>query len=215
MRGYKVAGDPGGTAVSHASPGLNSETEDARPLTWDHFCMTRDDLQLLFEYDRWANDRMLQAVSALTPEQFARDLGGSLPSVRDAVGHIVGGQWIWLAYWKATAHDAALLADLRKQRDAQFSKDVMSDAASVRSKCKEVEQQLAELVDSLSDQALAKMLPARNTLISLAHLMQHLANHSTYHRGQVSLMLRQLGAQPAATDFHLFLAEGRGTGRSV
>ena len=37
--------------------------------------------------------------------------------------------------------------------------------------------------------------------------MQHMANHSTYHRGQVSLMMRQLNAQPVGTDFALFLAE--------
>jgi len=40
--------------------------------------------------------------------------------------------------------------------------------------------------------------------------MQHMANHSTYHRGQVGLMMRQLGAEPVATDFHEFLVEGRG-----
>jgi uncharacterized damage-inducible protein DinB len=39
--------------------------------------------------------------------------------------------------------------------------------------------------------------------------MQHLANHSTYHRGQIALMMRQLNAEPLATDFHVFLVEGR------
>jgi uncharacterized damage-inducible protein DinB len=39
--------------------------------------------------------------------------------------------------------------------------------------------------------------------------MQHLANHSTYHRGQVALMMRQLDAEPLATDFHVFLVESR------
>jgi len=34
--------------------------------------------------------------------------------------------------------------------------------------------------------------------------MQHLANHSTYHRGQISLMMRQLAAAPVATDFACF-----------
>jgi len=53
------------------------------------------------------------------------------------------------------------------------------------------------------------MLPVRGTQISLPHLMQHLANHSTYHRGQVALMMRQLGAKPLATDFHVFLMESR------
>jgi len=41
----------------------------------------------------------------------------------------------------------------------------------------------------------------------LAHLMVHLANHSTYHRGQVALMMRQLNAAPLSTDFHVFLLE--------
>jgi uncharacterized damage-inducible protein DinB len=39
--------------------------------------------------------------------------------------------------------------------------------------------------------------------------MQHVANHSTYHRGQIALMMRQLDAEPPATDFHVFLVEGR------
>jgi uncharacterized damage-inducible protein DinB len=53
------------------------------------------------------------------------------------------------------------------------------------------------------------MLPLRTIQISLAHLMQHLANHSTYHRGQVALMIRPLAAEPLATDSHVFLVQGR------
>ena len=37
-----------------------------------------------------------------------------------------------------------------------------------------------------------------------------LANHSTYHRGQVALMVRQLGGKPLATDFHVFLVKAAG-----
>ena len=47
--------------------------------------MTKDDIQLLYKYDRWANNRVLQAVSALSAELFTRDLGGSLRSVRDTL----------------------------------------------------------------------------------------------------------------------------------
>ena len=43
--------------------------------------MNKDDIQLLFEYDRWANHRVLQAASALTAEQFTRDLGGAFHSL--------------------------------------------------------------------------------------------------------------------------------------
>jgi hypothetical protein len=58
-------------------------------------------------------------------------------------------------------------------------------------------------------ESLEKMLPFRTRQIRSAHLMQHLANHSTYHRGQVALMMRQLGAEPLATDCHVFLVERR------
>jgi uncharacterized damage-inducible protein DinB len=64
-------------------------------------------------------------------------------------------------------------------------------------------------VNLVTNQSLGRMLPLHTTKISLAHLMQHLANHSTYHRGQVALMMRQLAAIPLATDFHVFLVEGR------
>ena len=47
--------------------------------------MTSDDIQLLYQYDRWANNRVLKTVS---DDQFRRDLGGSFRSVRDTLVHI-------------------------------------------------------------------------------------------------------------------------------
>jgi hypothetical protein len=44
--------------------------------------MNVDDLKFLFEYDRWANARMLESVDALTEEQFA--------NVRETLAHIAG-----------------------------------------------------------------------------------------------------------------------------
>jgi uncharacterized damage-inducible protein DinB len=37
--------------------------------------------------------------------------------------------------------------------------------------------------------------------------MQHVVNHGTYHRGQITTMLRQLGAQPILTDLMHFYRE--------
>jgi uncharacterized damage-inducible protein DinB len=172
--------------------------------------MNKDDIHLLYEYDRWANNRVLQAVSAFSGEQFTRDLGGSFRSVRDTLVHIISGEWGWLAYWKELNPDAAFIADLKKRRDALFRPEAFPNAAVVQAKWAEVEKEQAKFVDGLTDESPGKMLPFRATQASLAHLMQHLANHSTYHRGQIALMMRQLGAEPAATDFHVFLMEGRG-----
>jgi uncharacterized damage-inducible protein DinB len=77
----------------------------------------------------------------------------------------------------------------------------------VQVKWAEVEKEQIEFVNRVTNESLEKMLPFRTIQIRMAHLMQHLANHSTYHRGQVALMMRQLDAEPLATDFHVFLVE--------
>jgi uncharacterized damage-inducible protein DinB len=169
--------------------------------------MTKADIQLLFEYDRWANHKVLEAASALSPEQFTRNLGGSFPSLRDTLVHILMGEWNWLTYWGAPDDSPEFLASFRARREAMFCSEAFPDVAAVRSKWKEIEVQQVEFVKAITEAALAKRIPARGTRIALVHLMQHLANHSTYHRGQAALMMRQLGVQPPVTDFHVFVAE--------
>jgi uncharacterized damage-inducible protein DinB len=39
---------------------------------------------------------------------------------------------------------------------------------------------------------------------SLGQMLRHVVNHSTYHRGQVTTMLRQLGVPAPATDLILY-----------
>jgi uncharacterized damage-inducible protein DinB len=124
--------------------------------------------------------------------------------------HIVGGEWGWLVYWKEPIHRSAFLADLWTRHDVLFHPGAFPNVAARQPKWAEVEKEQAEFVNRLTNESLEKMLPFRTIQFSLAHLMQHLANHSTYHRRQVALMMRQLDAEPLATDFHLFLVEGHG-----
>jgi uncharacterized damage-inducible protein DinB len=177
--------------------------EDQQPAT-----MIKDDIQLLFEYDRWANNRVLQAASVLRAEQFTHDLGGSFCSIRDTLVHIIGGEWGWLTYWKEVAPDPSFLKNLWDRHDILFHPARFPTINEVRSKWTEVEGEQIDFLNGLTNESLETMLPIRTTEISLGNLMQHLVNHSTYHRGQVALMMRQLNAQPVATDFHLFLLSG-------
>jgi len=170
--------------------------------------MNKNDIELLYQYDRWANNRTLNSVAALSTEQFTRDLGGSFPSVRHTLLHIIGGEWIWLQYWKLPAVSNATSTELRAQRDALFHPGKFPDLASVRATWSEVEKEQIAFVNGTTDELLNTPVSFRSTQATLAQLMQHMANHSTYHRGQVSLMMRQLRAEPVATDFHVFLAEG-------
>ncbi len=128
--------------------------------------MTRDDIQLLYEYDRWANNRVLQAASELSADQFTRDLGGSFRSVRDTLVHIVGGEWIWLAYWKEPpSHSSAFLTDLRTRRDALFNPHAFSNVAALQVRWEEVEKEQIEFVNRVTNESLETMLPFRTTQI--------------------------------------------------
>ncbi len=171
--------------------------------------MTKDDIQLLFEFDRWANNMVLQAASTLNAEEFTRDLGGSFRSVRDTLVHIVDVERGWLTCWKEPSPSSTFVKDYWTRHNALFNPNAFPDLASVQLKWAEIEREQVEFVNRVTNESLGRMLPVYAKQISLAHLMQHLANHSTYHRGQVSLMMRQLAAGPVATDFALFLMEGR------
>ena len=172
--------------------------------------MTTDDIRLLFEYDRWANRRVLKAASRLSDEQFRRPMSGSFHCLRDTLLHILGGEWIWLAYWRHPPDSPESLSDLRARRDALFTPEAFPNVDALQSKWIEVQSEQSEFVNRVDSDSLAKMLPFRGTRLSLMHLMQHVVNHSSYHRGQVALTMRELGAEPLATDFHVFLLEHLG-----
>src|SRR5438270_6439037 len=129
--------------------------------------MTKDDILLLFECDGWSNNRVLQAASALSDEQFTRDLGGSFRSVRDTLVHIIGGERGWLTYGKENSPSPAFLADLWDRHDALFHPDRFPNVPAVRSKWAEVEKERTEFVSCVTEEALTRMLIVRTKHVSL------------------------------------------------
>ena len=55
--------------------------------------MNLSDLRLLLDYHYWARNTLLDAVSALTPEQFKKDLGSSFPSIHETLVHLYAAEW--------------------------------------------------------------------------------------------------------------------------
>jgi uncharacterized damage-inducible protein DinB len=153
----------------------------------------------LYDYTEWANDRVLNAVAELTDEQFTQIVGGSFPSLRETVAHLVVVEWVWLARWKGTSPGGG---------PAWMHADTL---APFRDALRAVEAERAEFLAGLTDDDLER--PIRYTSLSgnsgenpLGVLMQHVANHSTFHRGQVVSMIRQVGGVPPASDFLDFVS---------
>jgi uncharacterized damage-inducible protein DinB len=156
-----------------------------------------DEIFELFEYNRWANDRLLNAVEPLSTEQFTRDLKSSFLSVRDTVVHIMGAEWIWLQRWLGTSPAGA---------PDEWG---VATLETIRERWAEIEAQRKTFLASLTPASLAAPVAYRNTkgepfTNPLGQLLRHVVNHSTYHRGQVATMLRQLDMPPISTDLVLF-----------
>jgi uncharacterized damage-inducible protein DinB len=82
-------------------------------------------------------------------------------------------------------------------------------AAAVRARWADLEREQAEFVASLTGESLRRVVRYVNLRgaaysYPLWQMMHHVVNHSTYHRGQVVTMLRQLGATQPSTDFLIF-----------
>lgn len=168
--------------------------------------MRVEDFRLLYQYNRWANARVLDSVAALPGERFTEDVSGSFRSVRDTLTHILAAEWIWLKRWKGTSPPALL-------DPVEFP-----DVAAFKARWAEVEAEQADFVEGVTEEALQEVIAYVNMKgetwrYPLWQMMQHLVNHSSYHRGQVATLLRQLQASPVSTDFLLFFdLEGGGAG---
>jgi uncharacterized damage-inducible protein DinB len=160
--------------------------------------MNIEDVRRLYEYTTWANARAVEAVGRLTAEEFTRESGGSFASVRDTLVHLMWAEWVWLRRW------------LGESPRVTFDPTEFPDLASVRTRWAEVERERAEFIEGLTDESLRRTLTYTNARgerwsYTLSDMLLHVANHSTYHRGTLTTLLRQLGREPASTDFLYYL----------
>jgi uncharacterized damage-inducible protein DinB len=162
--------------------------------------MSRDYLLQIIDFHYWARDRVLTAVDALTPEQYERPMGNSFSSIRDTLNHVYLAEWIWYSRWKGVS-------------PTTFPSDPLPDLATLRARWSDLERNVRAHLDDAGEQGLSRvteyrLMSGKEGASPLWQMVAHLVNHATYHRGQVTTLLRQLGAAPAkSTDMIAFFRE--------
>lgn len=159
--------------------------------------MNTEDLRTLYAYNRWANERVCDAARQL-------ETGGkvhpSRSSVRDTLVHILWGEWLWLQRWRG---ESPMI---------MFNPNDFPDVTAMEAGWDAVWREQQQFIERLTDQELRARVSYENLQgqrweYTRGEMMQHVVNHSSYHRGQVALLLRQLGSVATATDFLMFLDE--------
>jgi uncharacterized damage-inducible protein DinB len=159
--------------------------------------MTVKDLETMFDYSYWANSKLFEVISQLTPELFTQAVAGSYGSVRNTMVHMLSAEWGWLDRCGGAKRGPALNA-------ADFP-----TVASVRDKWQQVETHLRGFLRNLRDEDLGRVVEfalgaGPKQAMPLGALMQHAAVHGVHHRGQVALLLRMLGKVPGNVDMLIY-----------
>ena len=155
--------------------------------------MTVREIKMLFAYNTWATHRFFESLNQVRAETLLREMLASHGSLQGTLMHLVGAEKIWLSRWIGKPESRGL-----SEADAPTLptlKEVWEDVAARTARF------IARL-DTAKLQASFEYSTLKGTKYTntLQQTLQHLVNHSSYHRGQLTLLMRQLGLQPVSTD---------------
>ena len=142
--------------------------------------------QLLFEFENWANRRVLAAVES------AENRGSTVR----LLSHILAGQEVWLTRLQGSSSSAVPIWPALSLTECERRMDWLDG---------ELNQYLRRLTEEDLDKPIeySNQHGATYTHTPM-EILTHLGLHSQHHRGQIALQLRQHGEEPAVTDFIAF-----------
>ena len=158
------------------------------------------DLARLYDYSCWANQRLLGVASQLTPNEFTRHVAGSYGSVRNTLVHILSAEWGWLERCGGLPR-----GDRLKPED-------FPTLESIRTVWVRVETEMRTYLDGLREEDLTEEItfafgPGPRHSVGRGDLLQHAVFHAVHHRGQIALLLRELGRAPGNVDLLYYTIE--------
>jgi len=148
-------------------------------------------VQAMARYNRAMNARLYECSAQLTDAQRKEDVRAFFKSIHGTLNHLLLGDRIWMG--RFTGQPIAVRS---------LSQELYADFAALRAERRKTDDAIEAWAAKLMDEDLAGTLdymsivnpaPRSHPLwFSIAHFF----NHQTHHRGQVTTLLRQLGAAP-------------------
>jgi uncharacterized damage-inducible protein DinB len=162
--------------------------------------MTAKDIETLFDYSYWANRKLFEVLSQLTPKEFTQPVAGSYGSIRNTLVHMMSTEWGWLDRSGGTPRESRLVPT------------DYPTFASVTEQWGRIEGHLRDFLASLRDEDLDRVVEfaigdGPRQALSVRQMMHHAAVHSVHHRGQIALFLRSLGYVPGNFDICFYYSE--------
>jgi len=162
--------------------------------------MTLHEARLLHAFNSWATQKIFDALAPLPAEQLTRDMKASHGSIHGTLTHLVGAEKMWLSRW------------IGKPDAAMLKPDDVPTISALKAVWEKTGFETARWLGTLTDRKLEEtftMTTAKGITYThtFAQALQHVADHGTYHRGQIITLLRQLGVTPPSTGLIRFFRE--------
>jgi len=156
-------------------------------------------LQLHIDYTIWASQRMLDAVTELTPEELTHDFGTADKSVLGTLFHIYGGDYAWIErmYGKSINKRPYDEHDPITTLQTEWPRVWERWRAYV---CALTEETAEAEVSYSTFKGAPYRTPAWQIIL-------HVVNHATHHRGQAAGFLRAFGKTPPVLDLMQYYRE--------
>lgn len=160
--------------------------------------MNKQDIQVFYKYNQWANRKILEAAADVTAGQYLAPASFPHGGLRGTLVHALSAEWIWRSRWEGTSPTASL-------RPEEFA-----SLDSLRSRWEAEEDLLMTFVDGVTNDRLNGYFQYTSTNGTpyqriLWQTMVHLVNHGTQHRSEAAAILTDLGRSPGDIDMIYFL----------
>lgn len=162
--------------------------------------MNIQDIHLLYEYNYWANKKILAASANVTPEQFTASASFPYGGLHGTLLHILDTEWGWRALFQKIETASDLLPT------------DYPTLSAIEMRWTEEEAAMRVYLASLRDEDMESHLRyTTDTGIQrdriLWHCLLHVVNHGTQHRSEAAALLTSYGQSPGDLDFTVFLNE--------
>ncbi len=171
--------------------------------------MKIDEIKLLYDYNDWADARLLAACARVTPEQYAAPGSYGRGGLRATMVHILDNLWqqrITLQgyYQTPLANEAAYDA-------TELHEDAFPTFAGLRERWKIEQREMGAYLDTLTEETLNStihyVIPGAQRERVVWHILVDLILHATQHRSEAAALLTSYSQSPGDFDFTLFLNE--------
>jgi uncharacterized damage-inducible protein DinB len=153
----------------------------------------------MYEHGEWASNQVLAAAGKLPEEKLREKPLGAYMSVIAGLSHVGAAQLVWLSRWRTGETDQSVRV---------FGE--LESLASVRELFDRAHSEMRDYLGGLSEEQVEETLEYTDSRgnrgeWSRRRMLMHLANHGTYHRGEIGMCLTALGESPGELDLLSYL----------